>query len=55
MNYPEDDYDNIHQTIADELRPEWMVWKIRKEEQTELEKKEICRKKMEKLSKLANK
>lgn len=55
MNYPEDNYDNVHEAIADELRPEWMKWKAVLARQTESEKKQICRKNITRLERIANK
>lgn len=55
MNYPEDQYDNVHEAIADELRPEWMHWKAVLARQTESDKKNICRQKIKRLERIANK
>lgn len=54
-NYPEDQYDNVHESIADELRPELLTWNERLAEQTESDKKELCRKNIKRLERIANK
>lgn len=55
MNYPEDNYDDVHQAIVEERRPEWLTWKERKAEQTETEKKHICQLNINRLERMVAK
>lgn len=56
MPYREELYDNVHETIVDNLREEYELWGIIKNTNADTsDKKDICREKMSQLQRRANK
>lgn len=55
MNYPDDNYDNVHEAIIDELRVEYEQWVAIEQRETEQDKKDIARTVQRRLTNRANK
>ena len=56
MNYPEDNYDQVHDQIVDNLRQDYERWvEVEKENKDDANKRELARSKQRKLIKIASK